>query len=96
MRVPGNVRESVNAYLAMRGLLVAVLRHNAGGSSDGIGGAIRSIAVPGLGSGVGGMPYGEAAAQMRAAYASVVEGHWRDVVHPALAPYASRFTFRQA
>ena len=85
MRVPGGVAGTINAYLAMRAALVAVLRHNAGG-----GRPIRWLAVPGLCTGVGGMPADEAAAQMRAAYDSVVAGRWRQVTHPALAPYALR------
>jgi O-acetyl-ADP-ribose deacetylase (regulator of RNase III) len=83
MRIPENVAETINAYLSMRAALVAVLRHNAAG-----GPAIRSLAIPGLCTGVGGMPYGRAVEQMRTAYASVIEGRWRDVVLPAMAPYA--------
>jgi O-acetyl-ADP-ribose deacetylase (regulator of RNase III) len=85
MRVPESVADSINAYLAMRALLVAVLRHNATG-----GRPIRSVAIPGLGTGVGGMPAVEAAAQMRAAYENVIGERWRQVVQPALAPYALR------
>jgi O-acetyl-ADP-ribose deacetylase (regulator of RNase III) len=83
MRIPGSVQGSLNAYLALRAALVAVLRHNAAG-----GKAIRSLAVPGLGTGVGGMDPDEAAGQMRAAYDNVVGGEWREVVHPAQAPFA--------
>ncbi len=91
MRVPGSVADSINAYLAMRAALVAVLRHNAAG-----GRSIRSLAVPGLGTGVGGMPPAEAAEQMRAAYDSVIGGQWREVIHAAQAPYALRgWRFRQ-
>jgi O-acetyl-ADP-ribose deacetylase (regulator of RNase III) len=85
MRVPGSVAGTINAYLSMRAALVAVFRHNAAG-----GRSIRSMAVPGLCTGVGGMHPAEAAAQMRAAYDSVVGGRWRDVVSPVLAPYALR------
>jgi len=80
MRIPGSVRGSLNAYLSMRAALVAVLRHNAAG-----GVRIRTLAVPGLGTGVGGLDPDEAAAQMRAAYDNVVGGGWVDVTHPALA-----------
>jgi len=84
MRVPGMLaRSTINAYLSMRAALVAVLRHNAGP-----GPAIRSLAVPGLCTGVGGMPYAEASGQMRTAYDNVIGGQWRQVIHPALAPYA--------
>ena len=85
MRVPGSVVGTINAYLAMRSALVAVvLQEQAGGR------AIRSLAVPGLGTGVGGLHPAEAASQMRAAYDSVVGGGWRQVVSPVLAPYALR------
>jgi O-acetyl-ADP-ribose deacetylase (regulator of RNase III) len=79
MRIPGSVEGSLNAYLSMR----AALQHNARGGQP-----IRSLAVPGLGTGVGGMDQNEAAEQMRAAYDSVVGGQWRVVVHPAQAPFA--------
>jgi O-acetyl-ADP-ribose deacetylase (regulator of RNase III) len=85
MRVPGRVDRSLNAYLAMRAALVAVLRHNAIGHRP-----IRRLAVPGLCTGVGGMPAAESADQMRTAYDSVVGGNWRKVMHPAMAPYAMR------
>lgn len=83
MRVPGSVRGTVNAYLAFRGALVTIERHNASGADP-----IRSLAVPGLCTGVGGMDSGIAAEQMRAAYDSVIGGSWRRVVHPAMAPFA--------
>jgi len=86
MRVPGEIRGSINAYLAMRAALVAVLRHNE--SSPEAGPQIRSLAVPGLGTGIGGLLYEEAAEQMRTAYDNVLGGGWRRVVHPLLAPFA--------
>jgi O-acetyl-ADP-ribose deacetylase (regulator of RNase III) len=85
MRIPGSVQGSLNAYLSMRAALVAVLRHNRGR-----GRPIRSLAVPGLGTGVGGMDPVEAAEQMRAAYDSAAGGKWREVVHAAQAPFAFR------
>lgn len=83
MRIPGSVQGSLNAYLSMRAALVAVIRHNAAARVP-----IRSLAVPGLGTGVGGLDYDEAAGQMRAAYDNVVGGGWREIVHPAQAPFA--------
>ena len=62
-----------------------VLRHNAASPR-----VIRTLAVPGLCTGVGGMPSAEAARQMRVAYDIVIGGRWREVTHPALAPYALR------
>lgn len=83
MRIPGSVVGTINAYLAMRATLVAVMKHNATGSSP-----IRSLAITGLGTGVGGMSYQEAGEQMRTAYENEIGGHWRKVVHPGMAPYA--------
>jgi O-acetyl-ADP-ribose deacetylase (regulator of RNase III) len=85
MRVPGSVSGTINAYLSMRAALVATLLRDKSG-----GRAIRSLAVPGLCTGVGGMHAAEAAGQMRAAYDSVVGGRWREVVSPIMAPYALR------
>jgi O-acetyl-ADP-ribose deacetylase (regulator of RNase III) len=83
MRVPGRVPGTINAYLSMRAALVAVLDHN----SDGLV-RIDSVAVPGLCTGVGGMPAEESAPQMRAAYDMVVFGGWRQIIHPVQAPFA--------
>ena len=82
MRVPGDARGTINAYLAMRAALVAVLDVNRGGA-----GKIASLAVPGLCTGVGWMSADESALQMRAAYEMIVCGGWRRVVHPAMAPF---------
>ena len=84
MRIPGSVEGSINAYLSMRAALIAVLRH------DRERRRIRSLAVPGLGTGVGGLDADDAAEQMRAAYDVIVGGRWREVVHPAQAPFAWR------
>jgi O-acetyl-ADP-ribose deacetylase (regulator of RNase III) len=85
MRIPGSVAGTINAYLSMRAALVAVLRNGQAG-----GRAVRTLAVPGLGTGVGGMHPADAAGQMRSAYESVVGGGWRQVLSPVLAPYALR------
>jgi len=85
MRVPGRLVAGINAYLAMRAALVAVQRHNARTDRP-----IARLAVPGLCTGVGGMPAQDAAEQMRAAYDSVIGEQWRHVVYPGLAPYALR------
>ncbi len=83
MRTPGSVAQSLHAYLAMRAVGVAILRHNRQTAEP-----IRSVAVFGLCTGVGGMAYGEAARQMRAAYDNIIGGGWEQVIHPALAPLA--------
>ncbi|MES2464952.1 MAG: macro domain-containing protein, partial [Armatimonadota bacterium] len=83
MRVPASVGQTINAYLSLRAVLVAVLQHNREYPTP-----IRSLAVPGLCTGVGGMDFGIAARQMRSAFDNVIGGGWKDVVHPAQAPYA--------
>jgi len=67
MRTPTDVSHTLNAYLAMRAVLVAVLRFNREHR-----GAIESVVVPGLGTAVGRMPADRCARQMRAAYDGVV------------------------
>ena len=84
MRVPGPA-PVIGAYLATRGALVAISKFVAASNP-----AIRTVAIPGMCTGVGGMPFGESASQMRAAFASVLSGGWRQVAHPAMAPYALR------
>lgn len=83
MRIPGSIAGSINAYLAMRAALVAVIVHNRIG-----GRRIRSIAIPGLGTGVGGLEHVDAAVQMRAAYDNVIGGQWKQIVIAAQAPFA--------
>lgn len=85
MRIPSRVNETINAYLAMRAVLVAVSKHNRNSETQ-----IERVAVPGLATGVGGIAPDEAARQMRAAWDSVIGGGWKRVVSPALAPYAWR------
>lgn len=69
MRVPMRLDGTVNAYLAFRGLLRAVRRHNAGEGSQ-----VTAVLCPGLGTGEGRMPPGRCARQMRRAWEVVVEG----------------------
>jgi O-acetyl-ADP-ribose deacetylase (regulator of RNase III) len=71
MRMPGNVSKTANAYLAFRAALIAVHHHNAAG------GAIGSILVPGLGTGIGEIPPRRAARHMKLAFDSVVNEHGR-------------------
>jgi O-acetyl-ADP-ribose deacetylase (regulator of RNase III) len=73
MRVPRNVAETVNAYLAFRAALRAVLAHNANSLAP-----IRSILCPGLATAVGHMPVARCARQMRVAWDRVLGGKpWR-------------------
>lgn len=68
MRVPADISETVNVYLAFRAALIAVLAHNRTGNP------IRSLLVPGMGTGIGQVPPERAARQMRFAYDTVL-GH---------------------
>jgi O-acetyl-ADP-ribose deacetylase (regulator of RNase III) len=63
MRVPSPVPKTLNAYLAFRAALRAVLAHNRTAESP-----IRSILCPGLATAIGAMPAERCARQMRFAY----------------------------
>ena len=67
MRVPRDVADTVNAYLAFRAALRAVLAHNASGQP-----AIKRVLCPGLGTAIGKMPVGRCARQMRVAWDRVL------------------------
>lgn len=79
MRIPGPVIDTINAYLAMRALLIEAERKG-----------FKKIIVPNLCSGIGRMPYEESSEQMFKAYENIVLGDWMRIVHPLIAPYASR------
>src|SRR5262245_6264683 len=64
MRVPEPISGTINPYLAFRAALLAVLKHNADGASA----PIRSVVVPGMGTGVGGVAPVRCAAQMKMAF----------------------------
>jgi O-acetyl-ADP-ribose deacetylase (regulator of RNase III) len=73
MRVPADVGSTVNAYLAMRAILLAAEAHNRamqGRPAE----RIKSLAVPGLCTGTGKMPADRAAYQMWMAYRSIAMG----------------------
>jgi O-acetyl-ADP-ribose deacetylase (regulator of RNase III) len=69
MRVPMRIRESVNAYLAMKAILIAARAHQHEIP-------IESVAIPGLGTGVGKLAPNTAARQMWQAYDEIVNGHF--------------------
>lgn len=79
MRVPADISDTVNVYLAFRAALLVALRSN-----------IRSLLSPALGTGVGGMPFERAARQMYAAYSEIVLGDtaWRSTAHGVLRHHA--------
>lgn len=64
MPVPMEIRTSVSAYLAMRAILSVVRSHT-------VEPRIETAAVPGLGTGVGKLPFDIAALQMWKAYEEV-------------------------
>ncbi len=49
----------------------------------------RHVACPGLGTGVGGMPYDEAARQMKIAFHMIIMEGWKQILHPLQAPFAN-------
>ena len=67
MRIPRDVADTVNAYLAFRAALRAVLAHNAAGLPR-----ISTVLCPGLGTAVGHMPVARCARQMRVAWDRVL------------------------
>ncbi|UZR98219.1 macro domain-containing protein [Chondrinema litorale] len=83
MRIPEKVTNSLNAYLAMRAIMVELIRINKKQA-----GKIESIVIPSLCTGVGRMPYQESANQMFTVFKNIMFGGWLDVAHPAMAPYA--------
>ena len=85
MRVPGKVAKSINAYLAMRALLIAVLDYNKQAQTP-----IQHIAMTSLCTGIGRMPFVEAAEQMLVAYDMIIKESWKKIVHPSIAPYSMK------
>ena len=67
MRIPADISATVNVYLAFRGALIAVLTHNARKKP-----LIRTLLVPGLGTGIGAVVPAAAARQMRLAYDTII------------------------
>lgn len=64
MRIPMKIEDTINAYLAMKAILNKVINS-----------PIESVAIPGLGTGIGGMDHLVAATQMRQAYDDLREIH---------------------
>lgn len=69
MRVPANVSDTINAYLAFKAIIQAVLNHNKSQQQP-----ITSILCPGLGSGEGRMAASDCARQMYMAYQTCLGG----------------------
>ncbi|MBI4851567.1 MAG: macro domain-containing protein [Acidobacteria bacterium] len=78
MRLPMDVSDSVNAYLAFRASILAVKRFNQTNPNS-----INSVICPGLCTATGRMPYDRAAKQMSIAYRNFVLGQLKLPLHPA-------------
>lgn len=68
MRVPGSIEGTDKVYTATWAALLAVQAHNRAG-----GQRIEVVALPAMGTGFGGVPFGEAARQMAVAYRHFLE-----------------------
>jgi O-acetyl-ADP-ribose deacetylase (regulator of RNase III) len=68
MRVPMRLKDSVNVYLAIRAVFIAIANFN---ETNIYGKKIESVIIPGMGIGTGKMPYDIAAKQAKKAYESV-------------------------
>jgi O-acetyl-ADP-ribose deacetylase (regulator of RNase III) len=79
MRVPGNIGNTINAYLAMRAILIAAIREG-----------IRALACPTLGTGVGGLTPDDAADQMFQAYRLIVMEEFASIKHSLQSPFVMR------
>lgn len=80
MRIPDNIANTVNVYLAFRAALLAARECK----------EIKSLLSPAFGTGVGSMPIERAARQMYAAYAEVILGEmqWRATARGVLQQHA--------
>jgi O-acetyl-ADP-ribose deacetylase (regulator of RNase III) len=68
MRVPGSISGTDKVYAATWAALLAVRGHNLSDARK-----IRTIALPAMGTGFGGVPFTEAARQMAAAYRHLLD-----------------------
>lgn len=91
MRVPSRISGTLNAYLAFRAALAAVVEHDRGD-----GRRITALAASGLGTGVGAMTGEESAVQMRAGYDMIVGEGWKRFAHPLEAPFTLGSEYRPA
>ncbi|XP_064627406.1 uncharacterized protein LOC135487551 [Lineus longissimus] len=81
MRVPLNVSETANAFLAFKAVILAVNKHNANLKDNQE--KIRSVLCPGLGTAVGKMPADRCAYQMLTAYQMFYKGELSDLKEPS-------------
>lgn len=78
MRLPMDVSDTVNAYLAFRASAIAIKCFNQANAS-----LIKTVLCPGLCTATGRMPYSRAAKQMAIAYRNSVLGEIKVPLHPA-------------
>jgi O-acetyl-ADP-ribose deacetylase (regulator of RNase III) len=72
MRAPMRLGESVNPYLAVRAVFIAIIEHNSHIKNRKK--RISSVIIPGMGIGTGKMPREIVAKQMKEAYDSIILG----------------------
>ena len=95
MRVPMILTGTVNVYLAMRAILL-LIKHGELEDQTPIREVVTSVAISGLGTGVGKVPAEICAKQMRAAYNEVISGKesfptsWRQAQRNHQLLYAER------
>jgi len=80
MRVPMILRDSVNAYLAMRAVLLLVSQgrfRDGPHRGENIGEQVQIVAMPGLGTGIGTMGPNTCAHQMRVAVDDILLGRFQ-------------------
>lgn len=68
MRVPSNVSNTLNAYLAFKAILFEIVMKN-----QAMPNTIRSLVCCGLATGIGGLDVGSCARQMKYAYELMLE-----------------------
>ena len=79
MRIPGQIPNTINPYLALRAALIAAIQNN-----------FEHVVCSAFGCGVGGVSPDDAADQMRTAFIIIALNQWKKIVHPAQAAYAMR------
>ncbi|KAH3728173.1 hypothetical protein DPMN_054120 [Dreissena polymorpha] len=85
MRVPLDVSDTPNAYLAFRAVILAVQKFNRTAPKP-----IRSVLCPGLGTAIGLMPHDRCAHQMLRAFETFYVGKQTDILRPRALVIANR------
>ncbi|KAK3585535.1 hypothetical protein CHS0354_022943 [Potamilus streckersoni] len=78
MRVPLDVSDTANAYIAFRSVILSVKKHNSTPGND----PIHTVLCPGLGTAVGRMPKIRCAYQMLRAYETFELNINEEMIHP--------------